>query len=132
MKRHIVTAVIYYYIMIEFHYAKDDSRLLAYGGVGTEVSYFCSICYKNIKILAECLLTFFPIHNTSICRATFCVMKLGRYVIVDDGGNYVTFSQAVRSDQDCCWRALARQHTILVSRGKNPKFCRMSDSKLAQ
>ena len=27
-------------------------------------------------------------------------MKLGRYVIVDDGGNYVTFPQAVRSDKD--------------------------------
>ena len=27
-------------------------------------------------------------------------MKLGRYVIVDNGGNYVTFSQAVRSDKD--------------------------------
>ena len=31
-KRDIVTAVIYYYVTIEFHYEKDDSRLLAYGG----------------------------------------------------------------------------------------------------
>ena len=30
----------------------------------------------------------------------FHVMKLGHDVIVDDGGNYVTFSQAVRSDKD--------------------------------
>ena len=52
MKRDIVTAVIYYYIMTEFHYAKCDSRLSAYGGVGIKVSYFC---YKNtcIKILAK-------------------------------------------------------------------------------
>ena len=60
-KRDIVTTVIYYYIPIEFHYEKDDSRLLAYRCVGTEVSYFCYICHKNIKILA-----IFPIHNTSI------------------------------------------------------------------
>ena len=33
-------------------------------------------------------------------RVIFRVMKLGRYVIVDDGGNSVTFSQAVRSDKD--------------------------------
>ena len=32
-------------------------------------------------------------------------MKLGRYVIVDDCGNYVTFSQAVRSDKDSAQRA---------------------------
>ena len=32
--------------------------------------------------------------------ATFHVVKLGRSVIVEDGGNYVTFSQAVRSDKD--------------------------------
>ena len=52
MKCDIVTAGIYYYIMTEFHYAKRDSRLSAYGGVGIEVSYFC---YKNtcIKILAK-------------------------------------------------------------------------------
>ena len=36
-------------------------------------------------------ITFFPILNTSIRWVTFRVMKLGRYVIVDDGGNYVTF-----------------------------------------
>ena len=42
----------------------------------------------------------FPIHNTSIRWATFCVMILGCYVIVDDGGNSVTFSQAVRSDKE--------------------------------
>ena len=29
--------------------------------------------------------------NTSVPWATFRVMKLGHYVIVDDGGNYVTF-----------------------------------------
>ena len=50
-KRDLVTAAIYHYITTEFHYAKDDSRLLTYGGVGTEVSYFC---YKNItKISAK-------------------------------------------------------------------------------
>ena len=65
-KRDIVTAVIYYYITTEFHYAKDDSRLLAYGGVGTEVSYFCYICYKISKFRLKCLLTSFPIHKTSI------------------------------------------------------------------
>ena len=31
--------------------------------------------------------------NTSIRRVTFRVMKLGRYVIVDVGGNYVTFHE---------------------------------------
>ena len=61
-----VTAVIYYYITIEFHYEKDDSRLLAYGGVGTEVSYFCTFVTKISKFRLKCLLTFFPIHNTSI------------------------------------------------------------------
>ena len=33
-------------------------------------------------------------HNTTICckaKVTFCVTKLGRYVIVDVGGNCVTF-----------------------------------------
>ena len=94
-KRDIVTAVIYYCITTEFHYAKDDSRLLAYRGVGTEVSYFCYICYKISKFRLKCLLTFFPLHNTSIRWATFRVMKIGRYVIADDGGNCTTFSQAV-------------------------------------
>ena len=65
-KRDIVTAVIYYYITIEFHYEKDDSHLLAYGGVGTEVSYFCYICHKNIKISAKMSINVFPVHNTSI------------------------------------------------------------------
>ena len=59
-KRDIFTAVIYCYITTEFHYAKDDSRLLAYGGVGTEVSYFCYICYKNIKISAKMSINVFP------------------------------------------------------------------------
>ena len=95
----IVTAVIYYYITTEFHYAKDDSRLLAHRGVGTEVSY---VCYKNITISAKMSIRFFPIHNTSM----FCVIKLRCYVIVDDCGNYVTFSQAVRSDKDSAQRAL--------------------------
>ena len=62
-KRDIVTAVIYYYITTKFHYVKDDSRLLV---VGTEVSYFCYICYKISKFRLKYLLTFFPIHNTSI------------------------------------------------------------------
>ena len=53
----IVTAVIYYYITTEFHYAKDDSRLLAHGGVGTEVSY---VCYKNITISAKMSINVFP------------------------------------------------------------------------
>ena len=65
-ERDIVTAIIYFYITTKFHYAKDNSRLLAYGGVGTEVSYFCYICYKILKFRLKCLLTFFPIHNTSI------------------------------------------------------------------
>ena len=47
-KRDIVTTVIYYYTMTNFHYAKRDSRLSAYGGVDIEVSYFY---YKNIKNL---------------------------------------------------------------------------------
>ena len=46
-KRDIVTAVIYYYITNKSHYTKDDSRLLEYGGVGTEVSYFCYKKYQN-------------------------------------------------------------------------------------
>ena len=33
MKRDIVTSVIYYYITTDFHYAKRNSRLSAYGGV---------------------------------------------------------------------------------------------------
>ena len=33
VKRDIVTAVIYRYITTDFHYAKRDSRLSAYGGV---------------------------------------------------------------------------------------------------
>ena len=33
VKRDIVTAVIYCYITTDFHYAKRDSRLSAYGGV---------------------------------------------------------------------------------------------------
>ena len=56
----IVTVVIYYYITIEFHYEEDDSRLLAYGGVGTEVSYFCYICHKNIKISTKMSIKVFP------------------------------------------------------------------------
>ena len=93
-KRDIVTAVIYYYTTTEFHYAKDDSRLLAYGGVGSEVSYFCYICYKNIKISAK----------MSIRWAMFCAV-LRNFCTptwsdqVGDGGNHVTFSQAVRSDK---------------------------------
>ena len=34
VKLDIVTAVIYYYIMTEFHYVKHDSRLSAYGMYG--------------------------------------------------------------------------------------------------
>ena len=33
MKRDIVIAIIYCYITTDFHYAKRDSRLLAWGGV---------------------------------------------------------------------------------------------------
>ena len=36
---------------------------------------------------------FFSIHNTSIRRATFRVMKVSCYVIVDDSGNYVVFRE---------------------------------------
>ena len=54
------TVVIYCYITTEFQYAKDGSRLLAYGGVGTEVSYFCYICYKYIKISAKMSINVFP------------------------------------------------------------------------
>ena len=57
VKRDIVTAVIYYYIRTEFHYAKHDARLLAHGGVGIEVSYFC---YKNIKISTKMSINVFP------------------------------------------------------------------------
>ena len=46
---------------------------------------------KISKFWLKCLLTLFPIHNTSIRWDTFRVVKLGGYVIVDDGGNYVTF-----------------------------------------
>ena len=56
---------------------------------------------KISQFRPKCLLTFFLIHNTS----TFRVMNLGRYVTVDDCGNYVTFSQAVRSDKDSAQRA---------------------------
>ena len=59
-ERDIVTAVIYYCITIEFHYEKDDSRLLAYGGVGTEVGYFCYICHKNIKISTKMSINVVP------------------------------------------------------------------------
>ena len=46
---------------------------------------------KISKFWLKLLLTFHPIHNTSIRWATFRVMKHGHYVIVDDGSNYVTF-----------------------------------------
>ena len=62
VKRDIVTAIIY--TTTKFHYAKHDSHLSAYGGVGMEVSYFY---YKNIKTSAKISnKLFFPIHNTSI------------------------------------------------------------------
>ena len=61
---------------------------------------FITFVTKISKFRLKCLLMFFPIHNTSICWATFRVMILGRYVIVDDGGNSVTFSQAVHSDKE--------------------------------
>ena len=47
MKRDLVTAVIYYYITTEFHYAKRDSRLSACGGVMYGEKRF------KIDILAE-------------------------------------------------------------------------------
>ena len=57
MKRDIGTAIIYYYTMTESHYAKRESCLSAYGGIGIEVSYFQ---YKNIKILAKMSINVFP------------------------------------------------------------------------
>ena len=57
MKRDIGTAIIYCYTATEFHYAKRESRLSAYGGIGIEVSYFQ---YKNIKILAIMSVNVFP------------------------------------------------------------------------
>ena len=43
--------------MTEFHYAKRDSRLSAYGGAGIEVSYFYN---KNIKNSAKMSINVFP------------------------------------------------------------------------
>ena len=40
VKRDKVTAVIYYYKMTDFHYAKRDSPLSEYEVVNIEVSYF--------------------------------------------------------------------------------------------
>ena len=47
VKRDIVTAVIYCYITTDFHYAKCDSRLSAYGGVMLQRVYSSSS--KSIK-----------------------------------------------------------------------------------
>ena len=49
--------------------------------------------YQCIKISLKMSISIFPIHNTSIRRVMFRVMKLGRYVIVDDGGKYVMFHE---------------------------------------
>ena len=69
--------------------------------LGIEASYF--YCW-NIKISAIMSITVFPrtnlykfkplSHNTTICcraKVTFRVTQFGGYVIVDVGGNYVTF-----------------------------------------
>ena len=48
---------------------------------------------KSIKILAKMSINALPVLNTSIRWVTFRVMKLGRYVLVDDGGNYATFQE---------------------------------------
>ena len=56
-KSDIVTAVIYYYTMTDFHYAKHNSRLSAYGGVGIEVSYFYYKNIKNLKISISTLMS---------------------------------------------------------------------------
>ena len=86
--------------MIEFHYEKDDSRLLAYEGVGTEVSYFCYICHKNIKILAKMSVNVFP--HTQHLHTLSHVSRNDTWSLCNssDGGNFVTFSQAVRSDKE--------------------------------
>ena len=55
--------------------------------------YFYWKISKVSEFRLKCLYTFFPILNTSIRRVTFRVLKLGRYVIVNDGGNYVTFHE---------------------------------------
>ena len=46
----IVTVVIYYYIMIEFHYAKCDSSPSTFGGVMLQRFEFTKVCMgKNLS-----------------------------------------------------------------------------------
>ena len=76
MKHDIVTAVIYYYTTTEFHYAKRDPRLSACMEI--EVLALRSVIFirkisKVLKFQLKCLLTFFPILNTSIrCVTNLC------------------------------------------------------------
>ena len=97
MKRDIVTAVIYRPCTITQRprYIRRNMTL-AFQHTSMEVLALRSVIFirkisKVSKFRLKCLLTFFPMLNTSIRRVTFRVMKLGRYVIVDVGGNYVTF-----------------------------------------
>ena len=52
---------------------------------------------ESIMIFAKWNSSAYTFYITFICtwkaRVTSCVMKLGRYVILDDGGNYVTFHE---------------------------------------
>ena len=55
--RDIVTAVVYCYITTEFHYAKRDSGLLAFGGVMLQRFVQRFVWEKTlIEILAEILI----------------------------------------------------------------------------
>ena len=69
LKRDMVTTVIYYYTTTEFHYAKRDSRPFQHTSL--EVLALRSVIFirkisKVSKFRLKCLLTFFPILNTSI------------------------------------------------------------------
>ena len=94
-ERDIVTTIIFYYTTTDFHYAKRDSH---FSIQHIEVLALRSVIFitKISKFHLKCLLSFFPIHNTSVrrkARVAFHIMKLDHYVIVDDCGNYVLFHE---------------------------------------
>ena len=86
-KHDIVTAVIFYYTTTSF-----ITRNVTLAFQHLKVLALRSVIFltKISKFWLKCLLLFFSIHNTSILwkvRVMFHLMKLGRYVIVNDGAN---------------------------------------------
>ena len=55
-----------------------------------------NVCQRNVArfgVHVECRFDKINYIFQRKARVMFCVMKLGRYAIVDDGGNYVTFRE---------------------------------------